>query len=430
MASNVKHPSMGLDRQIAPLALVLMGAQFPIASGVSTMTAVVVALLPVTLPAVLSSRPGRAATLLTLLAVGNGFWLSLLSDRTINRSNAVFMAILLVSGFGLYAAVLWSSRVIGLGRSAVWFCIGLLVPLIAGMVTFEENAWKYGYSLPVAGLICVLLSRRRPIVQVLGVLTVGLIGAFLESRSFFAICLATVAIYLYSSRKRDMMRGRRTNRVRPMLVLSFTFAGIYLAGTRLFSGGYLGDEAQAVTAGQLADGRSLLVTARPEWFATFSLMEEFPWGAGIGAVPTLRDYLTAAKGLADVGIDAGGPYYTDYLFGGHFKLHSVLADLWINFGIFGLITGLTLTGVILFGLLRETAEGRPSTLAIFTSLSALWFIFFGPIMSNFAWVMFALAVAHARLSSDHVQCDGGGELGRRGAGIGPDVPARSGLGGA
>ncbi len=410
MASNVKHPATGLDRQIAPLALLLMGAQLPIALGVSTMTAVVVALLPVTLPVVLSSRPGRVATLLTLLAVGNGLWLSMVSDRPINTSNAVFMAILLVSGYGLYATVLWSSRVIGTGRSAVWFCIGLLVPLVAGIITFEENAWKYGYSLPVAALVCVLFSRQRAIVQVLGVLIVGLLGAFLESRSFFAICLATVAIYLYSSRKKGTTGRSRANRLRPILVLSFTFVGIYIAGTRLFSGGYLGDGAQAVTAGQLADGRSLLVTARPEWFATFSLMEEYPWGMGIGTIPTLKDYLTAAKGLADVGIDAGGPYYTDYLFGGHFKLHSVLADLWVNFGVFGLVTGLTITGVILFGLLRETAGGRPSTLAIFASLSALWFVFFGPIMSNFAWVMFALAVAHARISAEHSQ-DGGERLG-------------------
>ncbi|UTT48039.1 hypothetical protein [Rhodococcus gordoniae] len=335
------------------------------------------------------------------------------------------MAILLVTGYGLYATVLWSSRVIGTGRSAMWFCTGLLVPLVAGMVTFEANAWKYGYSLPVAAIVCVLLGRQRPIVQVFGVLTVGLIGAFLESRSFFAICLATVAIYLYSSRKRSTTGGRRANRLRPILVLSSTFAGIYLAGTRLFSGGYLGADAQAVTAGQLADGRSLLVTARPEWFATFSLMEEYPWGMGIGTIPTLKDYLIAAKGLADVGIDAGGPYYTDYLFGGHFKLHSVLADLWVNFGVFGLMTGLTITGVILFGLLRETAEGRPSTLVIFASLSALWFISFGPIMSNFAWVMFALAVAHSRLSSKHLQSDGRDGSGLRDARSGSAVPARS-----
>jgi hypothetical protein len=177
-----------------------------------------------------------------------------------------------------------------------------------------------------------------------------------------------------------------------MLPLAFLAALVtsYYAGSLALASGYLGSANQVNSVEQMRRTGSLLEGARPEWSATFELMKDQPLGHGPGAVPTPHDIGIARAGLNSIGISGRGDYYMQYMFGGHFKLHSVVADLWISFSILGILLGIGFLVAIARGMI---AGRRHLALHAFVGLSATWFLFFGPILSDLPRVVFAVAMS-------------------------------------
>jgi hypothetical protein len=137
---------------------------------------------------------------------------------------------------------------------------------------------------------------------------------------------------------------------------------------------------------------SLILGGRPEWQATVQLMKTFPAGFGVGAEPNSGDVTLAKQGLAGVGVPTKNGYIDHYMFGGQFKLHSVLADLWSNFGIVGLLLGGVVGLTLLLSLTSAMADRRAVALVIFLALTALWDMAFGPIYSSLPAITPALGL--------------------------------------
>ncbi|MDV7243723.1 MULTISPECIES: hypothetical protein [Rhodococcus] len=382
-----------LNRLVAIIALLAAGMRIQVFSGFTTLSVITIILLPVTVPAVLAAKPARRLTFVLVASVLSGSLLAWSSSGTINEVNAIYIAIFTLSNFGIYMVVAWATSVLGMERTAVFYCVGAVLSLALDSSTIAVNPWKYGFSLPVAVIVCGFLSNRSKSLAVIGLVSLGVLGALLDSRSFFAVCVTTAGILIYGK-----WRGaeNRKSRIESAAFLTLSVAAVYVMGSRLLIDGVFGTTNQLLTVAQASSSASLLLSARPEWMATIALMQNHPIGYGLGAVPSQGDYLTAVAGLREIGVNAGGDYYTGYMFGGHFKLHSVLADFWVNFGLVGLVCGVVIVSALLAALLREITSPDLSILCVFTSLSALWFMFFGPFLTNLPWVMFALAIAHFR----------------------------------
>jgi hypothetical protein len=83
----------------------------------------------------------------------------------------------------------------------------------------------------------------------------------------------------------------------------------------------------------------------------------------------------------------------NYMFNNRIELHSVGADLWVYFGLAGLLLAV-LMGIAAVRMLLDRILGESRNPAvIFLSLGALWDLLFSPFASNFAAVATAVAVA-------------------------------------
>jgi hypothetical protein len=117
-----------------------------------------------------------------------------------------------------------------------------------------------------------------------------------------------------------------------------------------------------------------------------------PLGYGAGVVPSWKDLTAGTAGLAKINVDTGG-YANNYMFGGQFRLHSVLADLWVSFGPIGLALGLVILVALIRSLSFLIAERRAPTSVIFACSLGIWYMLFGPIYSNWIDVCAALGFA-------------------------------------
>ncbi|NQU36264.1 MAG: hypothetical protein HQ526_01550, partial [Actinobacteria bacterium] len=86
-------------------------------------------------------------------------------------------------------------------------------------------------------------------------------------------------------------------------------------------------------------------------------------------------------------------YVDNYMFGGHIKLHSIIADLWASFGLVGLALGLLLGFVLIYSLLDRIANAMASGLVCLFAIIGIWDLAFGPIFTNLKDVMIAIAIA-------------------------------------
>jgi hypothetical protein len=167
-----------------------------------------------------------------------------------------------------------------------------------------------------------------------------------------------------------------------VLSLAVLAYAVYRVGTALLLAGTFGYDLQQRTVLQIRGGGSLLLGGRPEWEASARLMRSFPGGFGAGAVPTSGDVTLAKQALVNVGVPAKSGYVDRYMFGGQFKLHSVAADLWSNFGLVGALLAVAVSLTILLSLTSAMADRRAGALVVFLALNALWNMAFGPLYSN------------------------------------------------
>jgi hypothetical protein len=93
-----------------------------------------------------------------------------------------------------------------------------------------------------------------------------------------------------------------------------------------------------------------------------------------------------------IGTDTENGYVNNYMFGGHFKLHSIIADMWATFGIVGFALGLIMLFALVYSLIEQLSNRTATGLVCLFAALGVWDLAFGPIYKNLPDVMFALAV--------------------------------------
>jgi len=375
----------------AVVGVVVLGADLPLPHSTSTGLVVVLVLLPVWICVLPRYSGARALLALALAALLSGLDLAWAAGpgQSVDLRHVAELSTLLVTAFGGVGLLLWARTHLSLPAVAALYAAGKLLVAVA-QVPGSANAWKFQLAFPTTVLVLAAVARTRSRTwAVLSLVALGLVGVSHQYRSFVAFCVVAAALSLFGAR-----RGRRygaLGRAQVLILLGALSASAYFLGTAALVDGYAGKVLQQRSVEQITRSGSLLVGGRPEWSATIRLMREQPGGFGLGVVPRAEDVWTGRGGLAAAGLPPD-PVRDRYMFDGQFRLHSVLADLWVNCGAVGIALGVLVAGLLLNGLSVALARRRASALVGFLVVISLWDLGFGPIHANLADVALALGL--------------------------------------
>jgi hypothetical protein len=380
---------------VVQVTIVLAGAGTTVANGITFALLIVIATLPVWIRKIAVYSSAQLILASGAIAAVSGVVLAEFSkaNYVVNGQLQREAIAVLFSGLAIMVIVLWGRLLFPLHRIALLFGAGSL----ADAFLSPDRGFKFTFALPVTILLVGMLDRStRKWLPAIAIVGLGLIGILDEARSFFAFCILAAALTFWQLRPAT---GREANRWFPIILLGGIAIAIYSVVTSLLTKGYFGPELQQRSIAQIESTGSLIAGGRPEWSATWALMQARPTGFGAGVVPRFEDVMVAKAGLASIGVDTGG-YLYNYMLGGQFRLHSVASDLWATFGLIGIV----FAAIVVFSLVRSLsyriADRDASTLTIFMCTLALWFMAFGPFFSNWRDVCFALGlVLTARTSS-------------------------------
>ncbi|WP_164700491.1 hypothetical protein [Modestobacter sp. KNN46-3] len=381
-------PSTGtaFARATAVGALALCGLDPALPTGVTMSFLVTLLLLPVWLPALRQYRGATALGGLTLVAVASGALLAARSslDHAIDGREALISSTMVLGAAGTIGLVAWARTVLPLPWLGAAFGSGMLASGLARAAE-SPNAWKFELALPLTILVLSLaLASGRHALGLAGLLVLAAVDITHDARSAFAFCAAAMALVAWQLRT-DRPPGAPGRAGRPVLTaVALTVLGVggYQVATRLLTSGALGAEVQARSVTQVQESGSLLIGGRPEWTGTWALMRDEPLGFGLGVVPTGGDVLTVKEGFAVAHVPSADNYIENYLLAGRFELHSIVADLWTNLGVPGLLLGLALGVAVVAGLTVALSRRRAPALLCFLALLSLWDLAFGPLPSN------------------------------------------------
>jgi hypothetical protein len=391
----------------ALLAIALpIRAVFPVASSVMSVGVIIaVILLPVI--AVRASNYRYTGIILSLIACSllSAPLLMAAADRQVDyRIATIQIAALAFSAISLLA-LLWIRSAIGSTQLAIYYSMGLVVEKVLTRDNLEavglNNTWKYAFAFPVTVLLLAVAAKSRRDWTTIAVLVL-ITGLSVQNghRSFLAISVITLGAFLWT--RRPILTSREERRPAPTrsflqglktaLALGATSFGVYQGFIWLALNGYLGRFIEYSTRGQAAKGE-LLATGRTENAAAWRLFIERPTGYGPGAAADAADVAAGQAGLVSRRVNLESSGIDDYVFGqGTIKLHSVISDLWVQFGIAGLLLGCTLLMIVGGRLVRELSNRGTGALTFFLATSCLWNLLFSPILSNFGDVIFAVAL--------------------------------------
>ncbi|GGG29055.1 hypothetical protein GCM10007304_48670 [Rhodococcoides trifolii] len=388
------------------LSIFLIAFGFPLGFGLTSAVFPAVMFLPRYVREVGNSKFVAFVYVGVAAMVVNGLVLHLSDVDVTSIATAGFVTEFTVVQILCIGFIVWVKRYVDVTLILVVYAIGLLLNavLVAGL-SFGD--FKYTLSTPLILLVGALAGSKW--YAPLAFFAVGAIGMANGARSFAAFAIAAPLLviigkfFVSSSRRRGV--GRR-------VILTFVCGGVgyalYTIGTSLLLSGALGEYNRLRTVRQLNETGSLIASARPEWFATFNLMKDDPWGRGPGAVPDAHDLSVARDGLDSGGFLGGGDYVTVYMFGGRYELHSIIADLWLSFGICGLIVGVVILLYILRSTVFELTSQTARPITVFLMVASTWYLMFGPLTSNLPLVCLTVALCistdmgvRARRKADH-----------------------------
>jgi hypothetical protein len=381
---------------IVYVVLMIVGYDLRVGYGASASLLLAIVLFPLWIRDYRKFSLASAIGVLALVACVVGVWLSIGTsvDHAINAYNRVASVTHLLSGIGAMALILWARKLMPLNRVVFFYGLGAL----ASPFLHHTTSWKFDLAVPttyvVLGVVEQFRSRLVPAVAVLGL---GAIGIVADGRSFAGFCVLAATLTLLQIRpERDESNPKRQKsrlgRWFPAIIVIGVILSGYFIASSLLTGGYLGTTLQDRSQAQVDATGNLILGGRPEWAATRELMLMRPLGYGTGVVPSWTDLTAGTAGLSKINVDTGG-YANNYMFGGQFRLHSVLADLWVSFGPVGLVLGLLIIVALIRSLSFLIAERRAATSVIFACALGLWYMLFGPIYSNWLDVCAALGFA-------------------------------------
>jgi hypothetical protein len=378
---------------VAGGAVVLVGVDEPVAAGVSVALAAALLVLPVWLPTAWAHPTARLVAVIGGVAAVSGVVLGELSERnhTISATLRVQELGLLVSGVAAVCLLVWARSLLPLNRVVILYGAGG----IAGAFATGQTSWKYHLAVPTTLLVLGIVERGRSrVAPAVAVLALGLVGVIFEGRSFFAACVLAATLTVWQLRPRPADEGARPrSRLFQLMLLAGVGGAVFLVLQALLTGGAFGEELQDRSIAQIEASGSLLAGGRPEWAATRELVALNSAGYGAGVVPNWADRTAGKSGLARINVDDSAFGYADhYMFGGQFRLHSVVAGLWASYGWAGVALGALIAGAIVRSLNAALAErAAPASVLLACSL-ALWYLPFGPIFSDWLDVCVALGL--------------------------------------
>lgn len=391
---------------VAFLVLVLLGARQELSHTVTVGYVAALVIAPLWLGALGKFRGAASLFVVGIACCLSGFWLLALNspDHQVDASTAINNVTLVVGLLLTVGTVLWAKQVMPEWLVGLSYGLGMLLG-VSRSGAVAENAWKFGYSLPVIVISLSIVysigrqSRtRQRIVEVVVLSLLGAFSALNDGRSLFAMLGMTAVLVLW-----QLVPPGRTGRrsvVKTILALAGVAIATYEVMSSLLVDGYLGAAAQERSAAQLNLAGSLILGGRPEMVATLALFEHNPLGFGLGIIPSPTDISVAKTGMASINYQPDNGYVERYMFGSQFEVHSVIGDLWALFGIPGVI----LSGALIVWAARSIAVGvtyrRAGALHLFLASVLLWNVFFGPLLTSVAIIGIGMGLMLPNKSRD------------------------------
>jgi hypothetical protein len=398
-SSVVSFRSAG--RAVAAIAVALVGARLHLQQGLTVGTVVAFALIPFWLPSLKRYWGARWFMLLGAIVVGAGIWLTVMSttDHSISRLDLLSNEFLVGGAVASVGVLLWARERMRDSSVALWYGLGLAVGILPADPQFATNPWKFGFAIPAIVLLLALARRiGRRWAELGGIAILAGIDAVSDSRSQFAMLLLTGVLLAWQMRPPNL--GRRASAFGIVLVMGALAVVVYFFGQAIILDGFLGQAAQARSTAQIDSSGSLIVGGRPELAATLALMQHRPLGYGAGAVPNLNDILVAKSGMAAINYAPNNGYVENYMFGGHFEVHSVIGDLWARFGIAGVLLAVTILFLTLRGMSLRLVSRSASAIVLFLGVNFLWNIAFGPLLSSIPTIILLVGLVVIRRPQD------------------------------
>lgn len=338
-----------------------------------------VALAPVWMGVLPRFVGARLLVLLTLLSLASGGLLIALSpQRGISVGPMLDTVFGLVGFAGSVCVVLWARTLVPAPIIAVTIGFAMLATVSATSGLYAENPWKFGFSTPVTVVVLGLAWWLRSWwVEFACLAILALISASTDSRSNFGFLVLAAALLVWQFRSRGPVRASQSW-VPSVVVLAALAYAIYEGAQSLILNGYLGQATQVRSEAQLDASGSLLLGGRPELAATVALMKHFPGGFGIGVLPSSDQINVAKSAMASINYDPNNGYVERFMFGTHFELHSVIGDMWAQFGLVGLATAIFIMLVGVRGAAIELRSGAASALVLYLTIQMCWGMLFSP----------------------------------------------------
>lgn len=396
-----KSASLGhrLTVAAAVLTLILLGQRYQFNHTITLGYVAAFVMAPMWIPTLRRFWGAISLVLGGLVVLGSGFWLSELSkaSHTVLANSMVNNSVILVGLLAAFGVVVWSRTLMPTWMVGLAYGFGMLIGANRSG-TALENLWKYGFSIPViviglslGAYFSTRYGRRSRIFEMVPLLLLALYSGLHDSRSLFAMLSLALMLVLWQL----IPKGRTPRRSIAKTILAFGVLIVvsYEGGTSLLVDGYLGEEVKARSIAQVDQSGSLLLGGRPEMAASFALFKDHPLGFGLGAVPSLHDIAVAKTGMASINYQPNNGYVERYMFGAQFELHSTTADLWVLFGIPGLLFAVFLLVLLLRWMIVSVVHRNASALVLFLSILTMWNLLFSPILTTVTSMALALGLA-------------------------------------
>lgn len=383
----------------AVIVLVLLGWRQQVYHGVTLGYIAALLLLPVWLPALRKYQGYVGMFLVAFAALLSGFVLLFfnINNHQLDNSKLIINPVLLVGMMLTVGVVLWARTLMPNMAVGISYGVGMLLG-VRGTADVHINPWKFGYSLPVIVLILCMASlvgargsRTARWPELVSLMVLAVYSALNDSRSLFAMLSLTAVLVIWQK----MPRGRSRKKALTTTVLAGTAALliIYEVGSNLLVGGFLGVAAQQRSIAQIESAGFLLLGGRPELAASAALFRWNPFGFGVGVVPSLEDIAVAKTGMLAINYEPNNGYVERYMFGSQFELHSVAGDLWVYFGLIGLLLAGMMGWRLIHWILNSIVARNGSAVVLFLSIITLWNIMFSPLYSSVTIMGLALGMA-------------------------------------
>lgn len=388
-------PARQLEQVLAIGLVLVIALRYRLSPDVPVGFLLAAAMLPVTIRAINWYRGIQVILVLVVLATVSGLVLTWVYSTSGEVNHSVLIVqTARVLGLGLATlALLWARTVLGTRRMVFAFAIGTFVSLVTTVGINDSNIWKFSLSVPVILLALSLpgVYRRRP-AEVAALLVLATISATSNSRSSAAMLLIAAGLVTTQGTLWDAPRSRTSGAVVAVFRIAAFGLGVYYLVRAAALEGILGEVTQERTAAQLQATGSVILGGRPEVGASLALIGDRITGYGAGSLPSPSQVLSAREGMRGLGQTPDSGYVQNYMFGNGFELHSVLGDLWVLFGLAGMVLAVAVVGYAVMGAAHALSHRVAPAVTLFLTIRLVWDFAFSPFASAMLTLPLALAV--------------------------------------